>query len=295
MSYQPLFKSAKHQKHFDDKGFVILDFLREKELKLLQDFYAQHLADIPKKEIYESSRENNAERNNEIQSIISQSFAWAYAEYFNPGHTYFGGTFMVKAPGNSTTLPLHQDWSIIDEAQFNTVFIWCPIVPIRKENGGLFVLPGSHKFFHNYRSGSLPTPRVYLPKFLQNLVFEVELEPGQCIAYSTNIFHGSHPNVSTEDRVIATGQVVQAGADLIYYRKSPEQGSKVEAYRMPAETYLNEIRTVDEGGIPNNAELIEVLPNRNEPVTSTSLTFKVLRYGLKNEYFKTLLSGGYQN
>ena len=123
---------------------------------------------------------------------------------------------------------------------------------------------------------------------MKSLVKDVEIEAGQCVAYSTSLFHGSYPNVDDEDRVIATGQVVEKGADLIYYRKSSEDDSKVEAYRMPPKTYLNDIRTVDQGGVPENAELIEVVPNRNQLVSDLSLSFRMLKHTIKRNNLSRL-------
>src|SRR5262249_11399624 len=133
--------------------------LQASHVARLRDLYDATVAADPKRDLYESSRHNSPEKNAQINLAIREVLAEAVDGMFG-SNELFGGTFMVKVPEQSTVLALHQDWSVVDEDIYQSAFIWCPLVETGPANGGLFVLPGSHTWFGNYRSGSMPSLRI---------------------------------------------------------------------------------------------------------------------------------------
>jgi hypothetical protein len=61
-------------------------------------------------------------------------------------------TFVVKSANDSESkLPLHQDWSFVDEPQWVALNVWCPLVDVDENNGPLQVVPKSHRLSNNQR------------------------------------------------------------------------------------------------------------------------------------------------
>ena len=74
---------------------------------------------------------------------------------------------MVKSTKDSTEFPLHQDWNIVDEKKYISLFFWAPIDVTNEENGTIYLIEGSHKFFTNYRSGSYKSQMIERKKMVQ--------------------------------------------------------------------------------------------------------------------------------
>ena len=159
-----LFQNPTLHNEFEEKGYVQLSLLNAQQVDHLLDVYHQFMGEEKetregKEHLYESSRTHDLDWNLRMNEAIRNAFVDPVKPHFE-NYTLFGGTFMLKAPKKSTVLPLHQDWSVVDEDQYQSLFIWCPLVDIHPQNGGLFVLPGSHNYFKNYRSGSMQSQRI---------------------------------------------------------------------------------------------------------------------------------------
>src|SRR3954468_19870774 len=112
------FRNPALQDEFTRNGYVILDLLDEAGIASLR---AEHTRLMQAREdgrtrqhLYESSRMHALEWNLEVSNVIRQHVFGPIGRYFD-GHQLFGGTFLLKVPKVSTLLPLHQDWTVVDE------------------------------------------------------------------------------------------------------------------------------------------------------------------------------------
>lgn len=267
-----MFKNQSHQQQFDEKGYVILPLFQPEQVQHLLDLYYETIPQDQVSGLYESSRNNTAEVNHRINQALFHAFETACAPVFKPCQLY-GGTFMVKSRLNSEVLPLHQDWSVVEEEQFDTLFIWCPLIDVGAHNGGLFVLEGSHRYFQTLRSGSYPSNRYVLPPALHDYVRDISLKAGEAILYSDQLFHGSHANNSDGDRIVATAQVMQADARLVYFHKADD--STVDVYEGSADFYLTQIDRIARGQKPVDIPKLYSRPYRHVPITDAALHEKI--------------------
>src|SRR5262245_20249609 len=244
---KPLFREMRLQEEWDRKGFVILPLFSDAQILALRRLYEEDVDSASISDLYESSRHNSPETNQRINRAILAELEVAAPESFNSCQI-FGGTFMIKSHKDSTVLPLHQDWSVVEEREYDTAFIWCPLQEVNAFNGGLFVLEGSHKYFDCLRSGSYPSNRYILPYALRHCVRDISLHAGEAIFYSDRLFHGSHSNQSDEDRLVVTGRVVEQGARLVYYHKRTE--AEVDVYPADPAFYLSHIDSLAKGRLP---------------------------------------------
>jgi ectoine hydroxylase-related dioxygenase (phytanoyl-CoA dioxygenase family) len=118
-------------------------------------------------------------------------------------------SFVVRAAGSALhDMPLHQDWSFVDESRARSIGLWAPLVDVGPENGCLAVVKGSHIGRHPPRAigGGFLYPEI------ASLVCERYLKPlpvktGEAVIFDHRLFHSSTANSSAADRV-AVGVVL---------------------------------------------------------------------------------------
>lgn len=273
---KPLFRNLRLQEEADRHGYVIVPLLNQVQVQSLRRLYGECIDPMAISDLYESSRHNVLEKNRRINQAIRVEIEQGGKEIFEPCQLY-GGTFMVKSHKDSTVLPLHQDWSVIEEDEYGTWFIWCPLQQVDAINGGLFVVEGSHKYFNTLRSGTYPSDRYLLPHELERCIKNISLRAGEAVLYSDRLFHGSHANNSDEDRVVVTGRVIEQGAGLVYFHK--KNGEEVDVYPADEAFYLAQIDALAKGQPPSGRQKLYTRAYRHEPLTEDHLQSRI-REGL---------------
>ena len=263
-----IFADASLQARFDAQGYVVLPLLGPAHIERLRSLYEATVAAAPKRDLYESSRHNDLDKNEQINLAMRDVLAAAVGDLFLDNEL-FGGTFMVKVKEGSTVLALHQDWSVVEEDTHQSAFIWCPLLDVGPDNGGLFLLPGSHRWFSNYRSGSMPSLRIVPQGELKRNVKDIVLKAGEAIVYSDRLFHGSHSNTSDVPRIVITGRINERGSRLVYYHKGDD--GTVAIVRASPEFYLKEIDALAKGRLPEGCEVLRRFPYQYRPVTEQDL------------------------
>lgn len=267
-----LFTNPPLQQEIDRNGYLTIPLLSESQIYRLRRLYQVSINQGAISDLYESSRHNSLTTNQQINQAI-------YAELEDSGKNIFdacqlyGGTFMVKSCKDSTVLPFHQDWSVVEENEYATFFIWCPLQEVNAFNGGIFVLEGSHKYFNTIRSGSYPSNRYILPHALQHCTKNISLKAGEAIIYSDQLFHGSHSNQSADDRVVVTGRIVEREAKLVYFHKKNEE--EMDVYPADQAFYLSHIDSLAKGQLPFGLTKLYTRAYRHEPTTDQSLLGKI--------------------
>ena len=275
-----LFTDRALSEAYDANGYIIFDLLDDEKIKALKSLFDEHVPVIQTDEVYESSRHRSDETNNLINDTLQQVMQESLAEITGENEI-LGGSFFVKSAGSQNFLHLHQDWSIVEEDKFETAFIWCALQDTDASNGGLFILPESHLFFNNRKSGSLPSNRLTFNDTIRSHTKDIELKAGQAIIYSDNLFHGSYTNPSEGHRVIATGRIMQKGSRLTYYHRLDD--GRIGVYYFTKDTYLNGIRELAIGQIPDGLTPAYIEENNNTEINEKTVTEKLTGEILQDE------------
>jgi len=269
---KPLLRDPVLQADFERDGYVKVRLLSPEQVKNLLALYRETVQESEVSGLYESSRKNPYSVNQVINHAIREQVSRSGREIFLPSRIY-GGTFMVKSHLDSEVLPLHQDWSVVDEAQFATLFVWCPLVDVSVRNGAIFAVPGSHLWFASLRSGSYASNRYLLPVQLHRHVRDISLRAGEATLYSDALFHGSHANNGDADRIVVTARVMEEAAPLVYFQKFSD--TEVDVYEANPEFYLTHIDALAKGSIPADVPRLSRRPYTHVPVTSETLEAKL--------------------
>lgn len=144
-----------------------------------------------------------------------------------------------KLPGDSVAFSWHQDasnrrygtdlWNDVDGTG-SFVQIAVAIDPMSSENGGLRMIPGSHRlgFVADLETGAVPERFVD-----EQAAVDVELEPGDAAVFGPFVIHGSGANRSDRPRRLFLQGYALPGANRRVY---PGCGMGVERVRTGAAT-----------------------------------------------------------
>ena len=218
----------------EQDGFVVIPLCSKEQLQQLHVLYETVPADS-NSPFWSSSfltdfgfKENLV---NASSSILNESVNRIIAK-----HKPVGCSFLTKFPGKYSEMPIHQDWTVVDESEFGSYTIWIPLEDTNKKNGALEVIPGSHKLNSVFRSPSLPVAIKEIEKQLRPYLQMVEMKAGEAILFNHALMHSSPANVSNKPRVAVTYGFVPEQASLHMYYAS--DNGKVKKYDMPDDMFV---------------------------------------------------------
>ncbi len=215
------------QAEFELNGYVCLPILSPEEVALLCDSYENSGIETPEG-FYSSSFNKDEAIKEKLESSIQQLVSKKTKDVFT-GHKNLGACYLSKAPGKEGEMPLHQDWTVVDEALFDSITIWIPLQDVSPENGAMQVVPGSHRFSKILRSPFFPNPLSEIEEELNADLVTINLKAGEAIIFSQALIHCSPANTSKKNRMAVTYGLIHEDAQLQFYFKNElGQGEKYE-------------------------------------------------------------------
>lgn len=126
--------------------------------------------------------------------------------------------FLVKSPNSNRQVGLHQDWTYTDETRFHSINIWMPLHATNAKNGGLFVVPRSHKLPFSLRYTPFDE-RLYDVDFslLKKNSVLIETQRGDVVIYDSRLLHFSEGNFSEASRIACAGIFLPLDAPALHY------------------------------------------------------------------------------
>lgn len=261
-----MFKDAIYQKAMEEQGFNLFPFLSANEVNALQKLFDENVENGQIAGMYANHNRNEVAKSKKISKEIIQILNEKLSLFFED-FSPFVAHFVVKNPRTTQEFSLHQDWNIVDEKKYKSYHIWMPLSLTHQGNGGMFVVPKSHQFFNNHRSGSLGTPVLQTSETLQNLKTDLIIPAGNALCWHDATFHGSYPNLSGEARISVVLVVHEKKAPNFYYHYNNET-EKIDLYPLSADSLLENLPTLEKGNLPETWEKTDSIPmqtinNRN--------------------------------
>lgn len=221
-------KSEELQKRFEEDGAVILpNFVDPKKLKRIQELYEEY-GEKDLETIHSNTFDGEAEFNHKLRYECKDLFQESVDAKFE-NHSVSGGAFLLKGIGEKSVASLHQDWTLVDETQFTSASIFCPVEDVSLENGCLQVLKGSHKwFYNNSRSISIPSVFVEFSQINKGLV-AMPVKAGEAVLFDHKVFHGSMQNHTNKIRVAVAIGINTKGAELFHLIRKGDRVHKIAA------------------------------------------------------------------
>ncbi|MCW5906344.1 MAG: phytanoyl-CoA dioxygenase family protein [Chitinophagales bacterium] len=258
MPFTQIFANEHFNAALQANGYAVVPFLSADEIKLLTDFFYSHHSTLPEG-MYASSHSPDFDFRKRMNEEIKRICQRAIKETFTDALP-LGATFMVKSKGESGSLHPHQDWSIVDETQFNSYNIWLPLVDVNEENGTLLILPDSHKLFNNIRGLNIPSSFEKVEKEVWQYLVPLNMKAGEALVYDHRLLHASGINKTEQPRLVIVYGIIPAKAEMRYYFGN---NGNIEEYACTPEFYFNENITSGPGSLkqlrssPNSNVMLE--------------------------------------
>ncbi|MBK9353442.1 MAG: phytanoyl-CoA dioxygenase family protein [Bacteroidetes bacterium] len=212
------------QQELDQNGFIKIDFLPLPIVEELKLFYAKMPNSKHDAFGFHVSLDLKSEAQiNEISNYISKKIMPFSESYFN-AFQFISPRFAIKEANQNSLIPPHQDWSFVDESEYQSYNLWIALSPSTLENGTLGFLKGSHLKLKNIRATPLPIFKVPFNDFAMELLPYLEyipLQPGQAILFNSRVIHASKPNQTKDARINVAVELTHNLAQLKHYYLNP--------------------------------------------------------------------------
>jgi ectoine hydroxylase-related dioxygenase (phytanoyl-CoA dioxygenase family) len=222
----PIFKNPETQKFFDENGYVKLPALSEAEVSELMAFHESvRFKDEAGFGFHISmDQQDKGLVKNILDKLLEVGFPKIQQHLLDA--KAFVGSFVIKEPNPTSVVPVHQDWSFVeDEEKHCSITCWIPLVDVNIDNGALGVIKGSHQYFKNFR----PSPSPQVPSPISEHMFSIfpylqliEMKAGEVLFFDNRTFHGSPPNTTDKPRIAFGIGITNADAKLIHYNLKPD-------------------------------------------------------------------------
>lgn len=256
-----IFKDPKLNSDFEVNGFVVLPLLTAQELTALNALYEPAAFENPAG-FYSTSFSQNELLKNKLNAQISACVAPKAELIFEPFKP-LGSCYLSKAPGSLGQMPVHQDWTVVDESIYDSITIWIPLQDVDASNGALQVIPGSHRFSTALRSPFFASVINDIAPVISQDLQTIPLKAGEAIIFSQALMHASPPNTSTQNRLAVTYGLIPDAADLYFYYQNPTT-QLAEKYLVPP-TFFEQYNT-QIGQKPAVGQLIETFTYTAAPL-----------------------------
>jgi len=225
-----IFKDPDLQKEFERKGFVevpaldgndiaeLLEIFRRHEKEYAQPFHTSHF-----------STEINYKQ--EINDAIFRIVFDRLAPFLDNCRPIFGN-LMIKRGMNDCAMPLHADWTYVNEEEFRSIAAWIPLIDTNQENGCLGVIEGSHRISEKVRGPNIQqNGYIRDNEWIKKYGKLIPTKAGNAILFDHALMHYSPPNISEEIRPALNLSIVPAEADIFHYC-IPEKSQEIEVYKV---------------------------------------------------------------
>ncbi|MBL4669197.1 MAG: phytanoyl-CoA dioxygenase family protein [Flavobacteriales bacterium] len=237
MIIEPIFKNFVLQDIFDKNGFVKINLLEKEDLYLLSQLQEEYnQGDL--NYFFASSYLNDYNKKIEISNRIQEIILPRLEKYFT-NYRSFGSSFLVKGTGKNSEMPMHQDWTIVDENKYPAINIWTPLIATNETNGTLELLAGSHNWNKTIRAPTLP---FYFDRYKEQIKTKltiVNTKAGEAIVINQATIHYSKPNLTAKNRVAITTGITNKNAPLRFYYWNKETPDKIERFKQKDDFLLS--------------------------------------------------------
>lgn len=276
-----VFRNNKLQAQFQRDGYVVISGVFKNEYAELLNFYKNNLPSFDHGGFHSTHFFKDRAYKRSVHETIKSLF-WSKLEAFFSDYDLIFANFMVKEPRPDSVMPLHADWTYVNEDKFVSLGIWCPLVDTNEMNGMLGVIPFSHDLASNTRGPKIVSAvgefNEYIIKKYGKLL---SLKAGDAVIYNHRLLHFSESNISNTTRVAVNLVAVPAKAEVYHYL-SLEYEKGIRKYIVKSEDFFLNYDHFEE---PDNSENFELI-NLDSNLLSREFIDKKLH---RNESFLTTI------
>lgn len=232
----PVFRDPGHQAAFERQGFVRAPLVGAAEVDRLRQLFASSFGRAPGDGFVSSSYHPDVPLKLRVSAAAVDVVRPALESLFS-GVRILGSAFLYKR-GPGSALPVHQDWTIVDETTWVAANVWLPLDDVGPDNGALAVVPGSHRELRQLRAPTLPMPFEGHEEWVAAQCQPQHGPAGTAVILNQAVVHGSPANRTEATRLALTIGIVSAAAPLLFHYADPARPGEVEVFAQ-ADDFLN--------------------------------------------------------
>jgi len=226
-----VFKDDKLEEQLEQNGYCLVQLLSPDDIRELERiYYDNRVEEQPAMERSTSSKNFDLSRN--IKDLTGALVLKRLEEYLIDYKLLYSG-FIAKIPGKKNQMRIHQDPSFVDESKFKALNVWSPLVDVNEQNGALWIVPKSNRFFTGFRGQ--PVKEFDFNDIGQEIMSRygvmVPMKAGEVIIYGTSLFHYSHANTTDKARIACATVVVPNESVPIYHFHNREKNT-IDVYEI---------------------------------------------------------------
>lgn len=219
------FRDPELTERLSKDGYATFDLLRDFDVEALKAIFSENHSSTPEG-FYATTHLDDKQKRKALSDQAMSILACRIEKHFE-NIELLGGAFISKAPGEKGTLPLHQDWNLVDEKVARSYNLWIPLVDVNEENGAMRILVGSHTKQETFRGPNVPPVLYPISSEVDQHMVSLNMKAGEAVLYDHALWHSSPQNQTNELRLAFVLGVVAKEAELKYYRQN---GDMVEEY-----------------------------------------------------------------
>jgi hypothetical protein len=244
-----IFKDDTLSELFDKEGYVKVPFLDDAGLAIFRQHSRSHLENFVGSSYGTTSTTdlNHPLIVREVHEFISSNISIYLEPYFKDCKAILGN-YLIKKPVENSLIPVHQDWTFVDEQKFYSLSIWCPLGDVSPQNGNLQVVPRTHKMSSNLRpSPNYPDAFDSISSLVRKQLIDIPMKAGEAIFYNHALLHASPVNRSGNPRSVLIYGLTHKDAALLHYYNPNDKiyfdtEVMLDLYEMNEEFFYNHIR-----------------------------------------------------
>jgi ectoine hydroxylase-related dioxygenase (phytanoyl-CoA dioxygenase family) len=233
-----VFQDTTLQDQFDEKGYIIVpSLLSPADIETLINLFSEYQTEYTSS-FHTTHFSSNFDYKKKVHTLVSE-IVFEEAKSLLKGFKPVFGNFMIKLPDPGVPMPLHADWSYVDESTARSIAIWVPLVDTDTQNGCIGVVEGSHTITNIIRgpnikqSSSLETDAIWARKYGKL----IPMKAGDAMIYDHRLLHFSPANKSDKVRPALNLSLVPEGIDVIHFY-TPGDSDSIEKYSVPSSDFF---------------------------------------------------------
>lgn len=269
-----IFRDAGLNEELERKGYVVLPFFDGAQVEELKKLYNKY--DTASPYFHSTTFSKDVDVKKQLNAEAGAVFNPKVNELFT-GYKNLGASFLTKPGGQGGFMPVHQDWTIVDETKYGSYTIWIPLQDVNADNGAITVLDGSHRLTPTLRSPGLPVVINDIEPEVRKRMKTLNMKAGEAFIFNHALLHASHLNTTNTNRLAITYGMIPEAAQLLFYYQS--ENGKVDKYIVDDDFFLH---YDNHGGKPTFVQPVEQLEQDFNQITVGEFNSFCAAYKTKN-------------
>lgn len=271
-----IFRNSALNEAFENDGYVDFPFLDSSQIAAVMELVKRlnqesnaSLAEVDSSyrlSFFNPNAEMRTRINDEITAVIQPLVDELIIDFSTTIVNIFD-----KEPG-SGMVPLHQNWTFVDEDKFRSLTLWVPLINTTRRNGTLEVVKGSHGVLTKYRSASIPWVfQDIIDPIIEKYSDPINLELGQAAMIDDSIIHYSSDNNSDQSRIIFQLLMGPKEATTIHYFWHPQTPDRLEVFEVDRAFFTR----FNQNKKPSSVKSLGFIPYKHKNLTEEEFVERV--------------------